>query len=99
SHRLWCAGLDFPAELRRHGARRHDAFAADELARLLEDARRAILDEPVEAAADRRVGGDAAGAIRTAAHGADDELVQRHGHGLLLRDLRAHLLHDVEAGV
>ena len=81
------AGLDLAPELGRDGARGHDALAADELAGLLEDAGRVVLDEPVETAADRRIGGDAAGAVRAAAHRADDELVERHGHRRLLREL------------
>ena len=46
------------------------------------------LDEPVEAAADRGVRGDAAGAVGAAANRADDELVSAIGTGDLLCELR-----------
>src|SRR6187455_805312 len=93
------AGLNLTSEFGRDGARGHDAFAADELAGFSEDAGSASLDEPVETTSHRGVGGDAAGAVGAAAHGADNQFVYAHGNRRLLRKFSAHLAHDLETGI
>src|SRR5512138_147183 len=71
------AGFDRSAELGRDRALRHDALAADELTGLFENTRRVRSDELVEAAADGWIRREAARAIRSAAHGTDDEILDR----------------------
>ncbi|MNS92162.1 hypothetical protein D3C72_1262880 [compost metagenome] len=75
------------AQVRADGAPLHVVLAAHQFARLFEDAGAAGGDQGVERDADGRVGADAAGAVGAAADGGDDQLIDPHGHALLLRQV------------
>lgn len=72
------AGDQFAREFGTNGATGHDLFAANQLAGLLENRPCILRGEQVKRAAHRRVRGDAAGRVRAAADGADDQFVQAH---------------------
>ena len=77
----------------------HDVLAADELAGLLEDGGGAFRHESIESAADGGIGGDAAGAVRATADGADHEVGHLHGHALHGSDTLPGLCHPGPAGI
>ena len=74
------------------GALRHPVLHADEFAGLLENAGGVLLDQEVERAAHGRIGGQAAGGVRSAADGADDQFVERHVHARRAFQLLQRLL-------
>ena len=64
----------FAAQFRRDRPAGEVRFAADQLVGLLEDGRRAVIDQPVEGLADHRVGRQPAGGVGAAADRAHDQV-------------------------
>ena len=71
-------GEQFAAQFRRDRPAGQVLFAADQFVGLFEDGRRAVIDQPIERLADRRVGRQPAGGVGAAADRADDQVGDAH---------------------